>query len=81
MIRGREQLVRFISGIWTRSRISYATFKKEILYTMLSVQNFDYDLLNKKFLIRVVCKYAKDILLKNLQNIAPKQIFFLHDDK
>jgi len=32
-------------------------------------------LLNQKFLIRVDCKSAKDILQKNVKNLASKQIF------
>lgn len=36
---------------------------------------FESDILNKRFLIRVDCKAAKDILLKDDKNLASKQIF------
>ena len=42
---------------------------------MLSISKFQEDLLNQKFLLRIDCKSAKDILQKDVQNIASKQIF------
>ena len=36
---------------------------------------FQSDLLNLKFLVRIDCKFAKHILEKDVQNIAPNQIF------
>ena len=33
------------------------------------------DLLNQKFLLRIDCKSAKEILQKDVQNIISKQIF------
>ena len=49
--------------------------KKEILSIVLTVQKFESDLINQKFLIRVDCKSAKEILFKDVKNIASKQIF------
>ena len=51
------------------------TIKKEILAIVLSINKFQSDLLNQKFLLRVDCKSAKDILQKDVQNIASEQIF------
>ena len=49
--------------------------QKKILVIVLSINKFQSDLLNQKFLLRVDCKSAKYILQKDVQNIASKQIF------
>ena len=49
--------------------------KKEILAIVLCIQKFQSDVLNKKFLLRVDYKSAKEILQKNIQNLVSKQIF------
>ena len=54
---------------------NYSTIKKEILSIILCVSKFQTDLLNKKFLIRIDCKFAKHVLEKDVQNIASKQVF------
>jgi hypothetical protein len=36
---------------------------------------FQSDLLNQKFLLFINCKFAKEVLQKDVQNIASKQIF------
>jgi len=41
----------------------------------LCISKFQSDLLNQKFLIRVDYKSAKDILQKDVKNLASKQIF------
>jgi len=41
----------------------------------LCISKFQSDLLNQKFLIRIDCKSAKDILQKDVKNLASKQIF------
>ena len=41
----------------------------------MCISKFQSDLLNQKFLIRVDCKSAKDILQKDVKNLASKQIF------
>ena len=41
----------------------------------MCISKFQSDLLNQKFLIRVDCKLAKDILQKDVKNLAWKQIF------
>ena len=74
-LKDKEQLVRFTSGVWRGPRVNYSTVKKEILSIVLTVQKFESDLINQKFLIRVDCKSAKEILLKDVKNIASKQIF------
>ncbi|CAL9028495.1 unnamed protein product, partial [Prunus brigantina] len=70
-----EQIVRFYSGIWTKSQCNYSTIKKEILAIVLCITKFQDDLLNQKILVRVDCKSAKHVLEKDVQNIASKQIF------
>ena len=42
---------------------------------VLCITKFQSDLLNQKFLLRIDCKSAKEILQKDVQNIASKQIF------
>ena len=42
---------------------------------VLCVSKFQFDLLNQRFLIRIDCKAAKDVLQKDVKNIASKQIF------
>ena len=67
--------MRFTSGVWQGPRKNYSTIKKEILSIVLCIQKFESDLLNQKFLVRVDCKSAKDVLEKDDKNIASKQIF------
>lgn len=71
----KEVLVRFTNGVWVGPRVNYSTVKKEILSIVLCIQKFESDIPNKKFLIRIDCKSAKEILLKDVKNIASKQIF------
>jgi hypothetical protein len=70
-----EQIVRFYSGVWNAAQQNYSTIKKEILSIVLCISKFQDDLLNKKFLVRVDCKSAKDVLFKDVENLASKQIF------
>ncbi|RDX90910.1 Orf V, partial [Mucuna pruriens] len=46
-----------------------------VLAIVFCVSKFQCDLLNQKFLIRVDCKSAKEILKKDVKNLASKQIF------
>ena len=55
--------------------MNYSTVKKEILAIVLCIQKFQSDVFNKKFLLRVDCKSAKEILQKDVQNLVSKQIF------
>ena len=71
----REQLVRFHSGLWLGPQQNYSTTKKEILSIVLCVSKFQDDLFYKKFLLRIDCKSAKEILQKNVKNLVSKQIF------
>jgi len=57
-----EQLVRYHSGLWIGAQTNYSTIKKEILSIVLCVTKFQDDLYFKKFLIRIDCKSAKEIL-------------------
>ena len=68
-------IVRFHSGVWSGPQINYSTVKKEILAVVLCIQKFQNDVFNKKFLLRVDCKSAKEILQKDVQNLVSKQIF------
>ena len=55
--------------------MNYSTVKKEILAIVLCIQKFQSDVFNKKFLLRVDCKSAEEILQKDVQNLVSKQIF------
>ena len=70
-----EQIVKYHSGIWNSAQEKYSTIKKEILSIVLCIQKFQHDLMNKKFLLRVDCKSAKEVLEKDVKNIVSKQIF------
>jgi hypothetical protein len=70
-----KQIVRFHSGVWNKAQNNYSTIKKEILSIVLCIDNFQTDLLNKKFLICIGCKSAKYVLEKDVENIALKHIF------
>ena len=72
---GRESIVQFTSSHWNDTQKNYSTIKKEILSIVLCIQKFQSDLLNKKFLLRIDCKSAKDVLQKDVKNLASKQIF------
>ena len=71
----KEQIVRFHSGSWTTTQQNYSTIKKELLSIILCVSKFQNDLFNQKFLIRVDCKNAKEVLQKDVQNLVSKQSF------
>jgi len=71
----KEQLVRFYSGLWHGPQQNYSTIKKEILAIVLCIFKFQDDLFIKKFLLRIDCKPAKEILQKDVQNLVSKQIF------
>ena len=49
--------------------------QKKILAIVLCIQKFQEDVLNKKLLLCVDCKSAKEILQNDVQNIVSKQIF------
>jgi hypothetical protein len=42
---------------------------------VLCITKFQSDLLNQKFLLRIDCNSAKEVLQKDVHNIASKQIF------
>jgi hypothetical protein len=65
-----KQIVRFHSGSWNNAQINYSTIKKEILFVVLCITQFD--LLNKKFLLCIDCKSAKYIFKKDVENIRTK---------
>ena len=71
----KEQIVRFHSDSWSATQHNYSTIKKEILSIILCVSKFQNDLFNQKFLIRVDCKSAKEVLQKDVQNLISKQSF------
>ncbi|KAG4965668.1 hypothetical protein JHK84_040275 [Glycine max] len=52
--------------------LKYSTVKKEVLAIVLCISKFQSDLLNQKFLVKVDCKSAKDILQKdNISRALP----------
>lgn len=61
-------LVRFTSGTHKSTQQNYSMIKKEI-------SEFQEDLLNKKFLLRVYNKSMKESLGKDVKNLASKHIF------
>ena len=73
--QNKISIVRFHSGVWSGPQLNYSTVKKEILAIVLCIQKFQSDVFNKKFLLRVDCKSAKEILQKDVQNLVSKQIF------
>ena len=74
-MHGKEHIIAYTSKHWNSAQQNYSTVKKEVLAIVLCVSKFQSDLLNQKFLIRVDCKSAKDILQKDVKNLASKQIF------
>ncbi|KAL3533406.1 hypothetical protein ACH5RR_006927 [Cinchona calisaya] len=70
-----EQIVCFISKHWNNAQKNYSTIKKEILAIVLCISKFQSNLLNQKFLLRIDCKAAKDVLQKDVKNLASEQIF------
>ena len=73
--QNKISIVRFHSSVWSGPQLNYSTLKKEILAIVLCIQKFQSDVFNKKFLLRVDCKSAKEILQKDVQNLVSKQIF------
>lgn len=57
------------------SPVELSTFKELLLFIVHSVTKFENDFLSEQFLIRVDYKAANDILLKDVKNLASKQIF------
>ena len=41
----------------------------------MCISKFQDDLLNKKFLLKIDCRAAKDVLTKDVKNLVSKQIF------
>ena len=52
--------------------MNYSMVKNEFLVIVLCIQKFQSDVFNKKFILRVDCKSAKEILQKNVQNLVSK---------
>jgi len=58
---------------WSITKIFYNQ-KRDFSYR-LCISKFQDDLFIKKFLLRIDCKSAKEILQKDVQNLVSKQIF------
>jgi hypothetical protein len=71
----KEQILWYTSTHWNDCQKNYSTIKKKILSIVLYITKFQSDLLNQKFLLRVDCKSAKEVLQKDVNNLASKQIF------
>ena len=71
----KEHIIQFTSAHWNDCQKNYSTVKKEILSIVLCITKFQSDLLNQKFLLRIDCKSAKEVLQKDVHNLASKQIF------
>jgi len=74
-INTQENVIAYTSKHWNFAQLKYSTVKREVLAIVLYISKFQSDLLNQKFLIWVDCKSAKDILQKDVKNLASKQIF------
>ncbi|XLU45509.1 hypothetical protein S245_040323, partial [Arachis hypogaea] len=61
-LNNKECIIAFTSKHWNISQQIYSTIKKEVLAIVLCISKFQSDLLNQKFLVRIDCKSAKDIL-------------------
>ena len=48
---------------------------RKFFYLLYCVSKFQNNLFNQKFLIRVDCKSAKEVLQKDVQNLVSKQSF------
>ena len=57
-------IVRYHSETWLGTQINYSTVKKKVLLIVSCISKFQSDLINKKFLLKIDCKVAKDILQK-----------------
>ncbi|KAK3188030.1 hypothetical protein Dsin_027591 [Dipteronia sinensis] len=75
IINDKECLIRYVSGSWNGTQHKYSTVKKEILAIVLTIQKFQDDLINQKFILKVDCQSTKFILKKDVKNLASKQIF------
>ena len=76
IINNKETIVRYYFRIWkTTAQKNYPTIKKEILSIVLCLSKFQDDLLNEKFLLKIDCRAAKDVLTKDVKNLVSKQIF------
>ena len=73
--QNKISIIRFHSGIWSGPQENYSTIKKEILAIVSCIQKFQEDVFNRKFLLKVDYKSAKEILQKDVQNIVSKHIF------
>ena len=74
-VADKETIIAFTSKHWNLAQQNYSTVKKEVLAIVLCISKFQSDLLNQKFLIRVDCASAKNILHQDVKNLASKQIF------
>ncbi|XLU54535.1 hypothetical protein S245_049183, partial [Arachis hypogaea] len=74
-LHDKECIIAFTSKHWNSTQQKYSTIKKEILAIVLCITKFQSDLLNQKFLVRVDCKSAKDVLQNDVKNLASKQVF------
>ena len=71
----KEQIVAFTSKHWNSTQQNYSIIKKEIMAVVLCISKFQSDLLNQIFTNRVDCKSTKDVLQKDVKNLASKHIF------
>ena len=65
-----EELIRFHFGTWSGLQKNYSTIKKEILSIVLCISKFQDDLHNKRFLLRIDCKSAKEVLQKDVKKYS-----------
>ena len=74
-VNTQENVITYTSKHWNFAQQKYSTIKKEVLAIVLCIFKFQSDLLNRKLLIRVDYNSAKEILQKDVKNLASNQIF------
>ena len=68
----KEQIITFTFKYQNPTQENYSTIKREILAIVLCISKFQSDLLNQTFITHVDYKSAKDVLQKNVKNLALK---------
>jgi hypothetical protein len=59
-----------LSAYWNDCQNNYSTIRKEILLIVMCITKFQSDFLNQKLFLHIYCKSTKEVLQKDVQNIA-----------
>ena len=74
-VNTEENVIAYTSKHWNSAQQKYSIVKKKVLVILLCISKFQSNLLNQKFLIRVDCKSAKEILQKDVKKYCLKTNF------